>query len=390
MKKFLQYFPLLVLLTALLQTVLFADVAPSNVSMDQRIVITKNDMVKDGQLVIQYQVRANNIPQAAVSKTLGSATIDILYNNTKLQYSTAGSWAFTPGQGYARAVTNNGTFVRIGVTGGSVNGNEDDGTIGYDMPTDYVKWVQITFLIKDPTGTTNLTIDPATNAIGLFQDHSNSLLNGIILDVQNLNIEDATDIPLPITLTNFTANQSGNTIKLNWETATEVDNYGFQIERKSPSSDVWENLGIVKGHGNSNTGSSYSYEDKKLVLSGKYSYRLKQLDNNGDFKYSQTVEVAFTSRNENFALEQNYPNPFNPATKISYCLPKESHVKLTVFNSLGEVVKELVNGIQVPGVCEVSFSASEMPSGIYFYQIEADPLDGSKSFSEVKRMLFIK
>ena len=128
---------------------------------------------------------------------------------------------------------------------------------------------------------------------------------------------------LPVELTSFTAEIQNNSIKLNWQTATEVNNYGFEIERSQNS--VWVKIGFVKGNGNSNSAKVYSFTDAQK-LSGKYSYRLKQIDNDGVFEYSKVIETYFELP-ETFNLSQNYPNPFNPITKIEYQLPATSNVK---------------------------------------------------------------
>ena len=125
---------------------------------------------------------------------------------------------------------------------------------------------------------------------------------------------------LPVELTSFTACVIGNAVKLSWETETEVNNYGFEVERSKKfdaRSETWEKIGFVNGNGNSNSPKSYFYEDKN-VTAGKYSYRLKQIDNDGQFEYSKTIEVNITLPAK-FELSQNYPNPFNPTKKTFIC-----------------------------------------------------------------------
>jgi hypothetical protein len=202
---------------------------------------------------------------------------------------------------------------------------------------------------------------------------------------------DGTELPLPVELTSFYASVESNSVKLNWETATEINNYGFEIERsaeRNPSADSWENIGFVEGFGNSNSPKSYSYLDMNK-LTGEIKYRLKQIDNDGTFEYSKEINVAGSSPN-NFYLNQNYPNPFNPATKISYTLASESQVNLVIYNSLGETISELVNSVSAAGSYDVEFNASDIASGTYFYVLSGSSILSGENFRIVKKMSVIK
>jgi len=200
-------------------------------------------------------------------------------------------------------------------------------------------------------------------------------------------IEKTSNTPLPVELSSFSASIIGSSVKLNWETATEVNNYGFDVERKilkqvQNDEANWEKIGFVNGNGNSNSPKSYSFADDN-VASGKFSYRLKQIDNDGQFEYSKTIEVDLGAP-KNFELSQNYPNPFNPATTIRYSLLEAGNVKLTLFNILGQEIKTLVNEFKEAGVHTINFSAGELNSGIYIYKIEAG------SFTQTRKMILIK
>jgi hypothetical protein len=197
----------------------------------------------------------------------------------------------------------------------------------------------------------------------------------------------------PVELNSFTYKVSGNSVILNWQTVSEVNNFGFEIERKviSNQSSVfskWSMIGFVKGHGNSNSIKDYRFIDEK-ISSGKYLYRLKQIDTDGKFEYNNSVEVNFFIPSE-LKLEQNYPNPFNPATKIKYTVPEsglpEQHVSLKIFDILGNEIAALVNEKQEPGNYEIDFNAGnyKLSSGIYYYQL--------KTVNEkiVKKMSLIK
>jgi hypothetical protein len=203
----------------------------------------------------------------------------------------------------------------------------------------------------------------------------------------------ADDGTLPVELASFTVTNAGSTAMLNWQTTTEVNNYGFEIERrpvKSEESTVksWQRIGFVKGNGTSNTSCMYGFTDSKLSA-GRFVYRLKQIDTDGSFQYSGTVELSLMNPSE-YALNQNYPNPFNPSTTIQYGLPSRSIVRLVIYNLLGRVVQELVNSEQQTGIQSVIWNAT-VSSGIYFYTLEAASLDNpGKRFVETKKMLLLK
>jgi hypothetical protein len=169
---------------------------------------------------------------------------------------------------------------------------------------------------------------------------------------------------------------------LNWKTVTEVNNLGFDVERSANKSD-WTKIAFVQGHQNSTSTISYSYLDKSVNQSGKYFYRLKQIDNNGSFKYSNIIETDLISPSV-FTLNQNYPNPFNPVTTIEYVLGEKSTTKLTLLNAIGEEVAVIVNQEQNKGYHKVDFKADNLPSGVYFYRLQAG------SFVETKKMILLK
>ena len=173
---------------------------------------------------------------------------------------------------------------------------------------------------------------------------------------------------IPVELTSFTAVVINNSVLLNWTTATEINNSGFAVER-STHSENFNQISFVPGFGTTTESKSYSFADNS-VSSGKYFYRLKQIDFDGSFEYSEIIEVEIGIPQE-FSLSQNYPNPFNPVTKIEYSVAKTSEVKLLIFNSIGEEVATLVNETKEPGNYTVNFTAENISSGIYFYKLVA-------------------
>ena len=144
----------------------------------------------------------------------------------------------------------------------------------------------------------------------------------------------------------------------------------------------WETVGFVPGFGTTTEIHHYSFTDESLQP-GKYQYRLKQIDFDGSFEYSNIIEVTVDAPQE-FSLEQNYPNPFNPVTSIQYVVGSQSYVTLKVFDVLGNEVATLVNEQKPAGTYEVEFDATNQPSGIYFYNLKAG------SFVETKKMILIK
>ena len=202
------------------------------------------------------------------------------------------------------------------------------------------------------------------------------------MSVRCLNDLSVYDLSLmPVELGLFTAIPNGRTIQLNWDTKTEKNSNKFDVERETIGTN-WVTIGSVKAAVLSNSPKQYSYSDKNLQ-SGKYQYRLKMIDNDGTFEYSKIIETEVAVP-QNYELNQNFPNPFNPNTVISYSLPSASNVKLIVFNSLGQTVKVLENGFKNAGTYSVNFNAAELPSGTYFYKIEAG------QFSQIKKMILLK
>jgi hypothetical protein len=196
-------------------------------------------------------------------------------------------------------------------------------------------------------------------------------------------------IYIPVELTGFNCNAEGNNILIEWSTATETNNRGFEIERSIVTSsefEIWNKIVFVQGSGTTTEANNYSYTDKNLIT-GKYQYRLKQIDYDGTFNYSNTVEVDIVIPDE-FILYQNYPNPFNPVTLIKYVIPGNVETlhatSLRIVDILGKNVATIVNELQEPGIYEVRWDASSYPSGIYFYQLQVG------SFVDTKRMLLLK
>src|SRR3972149_8603070 len=196
-----------------------------------------------------------------------------------------------------------------------------------------------------------------------------------------LNVWEYSPPVIPVELTSFTATANGKEVTLYWTTATELNNHGFEIQRKALYGD-FVTIAFVKGQGTTTQQNKYSFADKNLD-EGKYSYRLKQMDYGGEFSYSSTVEVDVRMLDK-FALDQNYPNPFNPSTTIGYVLQKRSNTKLTLLNALGEEIAILLNEEQDKGYHKVEFDGSKLTSGVYFYKLQGG------NFVETKKMILLR
>jgi len=187
--------------------------------------------------------------------------------------------------------------------------------------------------------------------------------------------------PVPVELASFKAICKKNKVELNWSTLSETNNIGFQIER-SQVRDSFYVIGFIKGHGTTSQPQSYYFIDENLE-SDHYFYRLKQIDSDGSFSYSEVVEVT-VNQPKKFSLSQNYPNPFNPKTKISFDIPERTKAILTILNIRGERIKTLLNKEIIAGHYDIEFNANDLVSGLYFYRIEC------KEFVDVKKMLLVR
>lgn len=193
---------------------------------------------------------------------------------------------------------------------------------------------------------------------------------------------------LPVELSSFTANVSGDKVILEWQTATETNNYGFKIERQARNHN-WEEIGFITGHGTTAKPQRYRFEDEKQAMATEISYRLAQVDFDGSIEYSEIITVN-QDLPKMCRLVQNYPNPFNPITTIQYVLPESQAVKLVIYDNLGQIVRVLANGVQEPGMHSVEWDGTNIQgqpaaSGIYFYKLQA-----KNKVLQTRRMILLK
>lgn len=241
--------------------------------------------------------------------------------------------------------------------------------------------LQFTYLDGDISGTeSNYAIGKYSSGSWSFPSTSLNTTNNT---ASTSNVSSFSDFTLgevsalPVELNMFAAKVKSNSVQLIWSTATEVNNYGFEIERKCSNGD-WKKISFVQGHGNSNSPKNYTYSDQPLG-DVAFKYRLKQVDFDGTFEYSHEIEVKLDEIKQ-FVLEQNYPNPFNPTTTIRFSLPVAAEVSISVFNLLGERVSLLINANLNEGYHEITFDGSSLTSGIYFYQLRAGDFKATKKF----------
>ena len=233
-----------------------------------------------------------------------------------------------------------------------------------------------------------------------LQDDGNIVVSGYSTDGDNYSVFTVVrylnDVAMPVELTSLTAQEINNGVTLNWTTATEINNLGYEVQRKEKDNKSdWKRIGFVNGHGNSTVINHYKYLDKEILNSNRV-YRLKQIDFDENYEYSPEVSVTVSAPTK-FELFQNYPNPFNPTTKIKYSIPTSPQtpllakeggrgeaVTLKIYDILGSEVATLVNEKKQPGTYEVTFNGSKLSSGVYFYQLK------SSLYTQTKKMIVIK
>jgi hypothetical protein len=239
----------------------------------------------------------------------------------------------------------------------------------------------------------DLNFEEINKVIVKIKSNGGSNINDFNFD--NILIKDAA---LPVELISFSALVGGNSVELNWQTATELNNYGFEIERtplsppftnnigtgdKGGKQEGWQNTGFVSGNGTSNSPKNYSFTDNSVENSCKYRYRLKQIDNNGNYNYSKEIEVSIDLP-KSWSLSQNFPNPFNPSTVISYQVAVGSKVTLKIYDVIGNEITTLVNEYKNAGRYEAVFTGESLTSGIYIYKLITD------NYISVKKMILVK
>jgi hypothetical protein len=277
-------------------------------------------------------------------------------------------WTITTdgGENFTYDLTFNYTMAEIGAIA------EDDLTIAQRNSPNY--WA---LLATSPPNTTAKTV----TALGLdsFSDFT---------------LTSAED-PLPVTLTSFTGQllPNGRSVRLDWVTTSEVNNFGFYVQRRAENEQVFTEIpgSFIPGHGTTLEPQYYSYTDTTVHSAGVYHYRLRQVEFDGTshFTYSISINVTLLSVEElaprEFRLFQNYPNPFNPSTELKFSVETTGRATLRIYNTLGQEVATLFDAVAEAGrYYKVKLNASNLASGVYFYRLQANDK------SHLRKMLLVK
>ncbi|MCW8995074.1 MAG: T9SS type A sorting domain-containing protein [Psychromonas sp.] len=330
------------------------------------------DAVNDSYYLCGYSGSTNNLYKLDINTltaTLissigspGSSMIAIAINSSGVGY------------GYELMPDNNAyTFDPVSGTSALLGPIGFNAQYGQDMDIDIESGIIYLAAFNSNTNIGEFrTMDPNTGMT--------TLLSPLLDQISVLEFDNEYNI-IPVELISFTASVNQKNINLNWITSTETNNQGFEVQRKSCNRE-YEKIGFVAGCGTTTESHSYTFTDMNIP-SGSYTYRLKQTDFDGSYKYSNEVSAEVGIPVE-FELSQNYPNPFNPNTKISFSIPLSDFVTLKVYDVIGKEVTILVDEVKSAGYSAVEFDASSLPSGIYFYKIQAG------SFTDIKKMVLLK
>ena len=248
-------------------------------------------------------------------------------------------------------------------------------------PIDLNALITDPFIIRDSCETPSLSL--TRTKINIYDQTDQ--LNKEVTRCANHSVADGG--ALPVEMASFTSAVNRNNVTLNWSTAKEINNSGFDIERSKVGSTEWSKAGNITGNGTTNDTKSYSFTER--VETGNYSYRLKQVDYNGNFEYFNLTSEITVGVPDVYKLSQNYPNPFNPSTKIDYDLPYDGKVSILLYDISGREVANLVNEVKTAGYYTAVFNGANLASGMYFYRINATG-NGSNNFVATKKMVLIK
>jgi hypothetical protein len=244
--------------------------------------------------------------------------------------------------------------------------------------------VTFAFQVVAPTAAGNITLYANGNSVN--NDGSSSGDEWNFASNKNVVVK----LVVPVELTSLSAKVIDKDVRIDWSTATEENNKGFEIQRSLSASDKWINVGFVQGSGTTTEIKNYSFIDKNIQF-GKYNYRIKQIDFDGSYKFYNLQDEVDLVGVSDFSLSQNYPNPFNPITTIGFSLNMDANVSLKIYNSIGKEVTDLVNQFLEAGQYSFNFKADELTSGIYYYKlIVQNKVTNELLYSNSSKMILMK
>jgi hypothetical protein len=332
--------------------------------------ITFNPLIANGGTLATSRVNTG-LPPGALTGTLATPTVQVIPNP-----DGSGNMLF---QGSSIVPNGANNFFISSVFPGTLLGRFRVRTTSHVLGT---VTPNFRFQLTPPNNTFPAYMLPPLDP----DDPDNQLAAGLMDTVANVYTTETNPV-LPVELASFTSSVNKNTVALAWSTARETNNQGFDIERTVVGTTDWSKVGYVAGNGTVTETKNYTYSDR-VSAPGHYSYRLKQIDFNGNVEYfvlNGEVEVGIPSV---YAVSQNYPNPFNPSTKIDYDIPYDGKVSILLYDISGREVGKLVNEVKTAGYYTVQFNASNLSSGMYFYRITAT--GNSQNFVQTKKMVLIK
>ncbi|CAN5525647.1 hypothetical protein BH23BAC4_BH23BAC4_15120 [soil metagenome] len=347
--------------------------------IDVQLVIDQNDMTAGGNIVLLIQARAIDTDPS----TLGSGTIDVAYDQTKLGTPTflfAGN-PLTGGNGYQRQL--NGAiddgavrYARFGFTGAGVGPAAQGQEAGWDLPADYTTIGGWTFPITDADGQADFIIRLGSLSIGVFENQSNDPGTGVINDLYipgTSTVTNAENVPVPVELVAFEGVWDNDQVRLNWSTASETNNAGFEVMRRSILSagdfGDWEALSFVNGNGTTDTEQEYAFVDAGVPFTAnRVQYRLRQVDTDGTSEYSGEIELD-ASVPTALRLHPAFPNPIRISATLRFELPSEGAVSITLYDMLGRTVQHLVDRDMEVGRHQVSLDAQGLAAGVYIVRL---------------------
>ena len=370
-----------ILLPALFLALLWSPTEVLAQSAQVQFNVTQNDQSAGGTLQIQVENKVTGISPS----TLGSATLDILFDNTHLNYVSSANGAFSFLQGYSISVTDNTDSLRLSILGTAVSPGNG---LGHDIPTVYnsdANMRVINFSITAAciaAGTTDITFGRVTPTVGYFENQSNNPDTGVINDFVPDTFGDAIgvvcDPGLPVELNEFGATVDGQSVNFVWQTISEVGTTGFAIEVNT--NDTWAELGYVEAAGSAST---YQFTAAG-VDPGQQSFRLKVVDTDGSVSYSEIIELTVEVPGA-FAISDAYPNPFNPFASFNVAVKESQHVQVGIFNSLGQQVQALHNGRMIANeTYEFQIDGTGLSSGMYLIKVTGGKFSTARTVTLLK------